>query len=124
MFRINLLSVLLVAFLLSPVFAEDAPATDDKAKEHKGHSLKDIIEKADTNKDGKLDKDELAAIKNVKNQERLKKLDTNGDGIVDEKEIEVGLENAAKHTHPKKDAAAADSKEEKPADSKPAADTK
>ena len=102
------LAVLAAACLTVVMFDRTVSAADEDPAAKPHHTLKDIIEKADTNHDGKIDKDELAAVKNVKSAERLKKLDTNNDGIIDEDEIKVGLANAAKHAHKNPDAAATD----------------
>lgn len=78
----KLLAISALALILSgPAFAEDAAAPD-----HKGPGP--MFERADTNHDGLLSKEEFMA----KHEETFKRLDTNGDGSISKEEIEVGRE--------------------------------
>ena len=52
---------------------------------HSGDHM-NLMEQADTNKDGKVSFDEFKAFHDAKMQEMFKKLDTNGDGFVDKDE--------------------------------------
>ena len=88
-----------ISFMLTASsFAEDG----DKGKGKKGDMRKKIMEKFDTNKDGKLDETEKAALKKAMEERRangegkgkkgdkrkkiMEKFDTNKDGKLDEAE--------------------------------------
>ncbi len=67
------------------VFAEDVPPPpSDKPN--------GMIDKADSNKDGKVTYDEFKAAREVKMQEHFNKLDANGDGAVDKEEAHKARE--------------------------------
>ncbi len=46
-----------------------------------------FIKRADTNSDGKISKEEFAALGKQENEERFSRMDANGDGVVDQDEI-------------------------------------
>ena len=65
-------------------------AEGDKARpdgEGKGARGEGLFARVDTNKDGKIDKDELAGVKEEKLAGMLKKWDANNDGEIDDKEM-------------------------------------
>jgi hypothetical protein len=78
-------SVLLVAAAAGFAFADkgdgDGKRGDRKAK---------LLEKYDANKDGELDKAELATMKKERAAKRFAKLDTNKDGVLSLAEFEQG----------------------------------
>jgi Ca2+-binding EF-hand superfamily protein len=73
--------VILLTICMSGLVAFAAD-TDKKEK----RSRKTLLEKYDTNKDGKLDKSERQAMHKDRQAEALKKYDKNGDGKLDESE--------------------------------------
>lgn len=75
----------LVLILQGMAWAGDQP--DAEGGEHHG-----MLEKADTNKDGKLSYDESKAFQEKRMQERFKKMDANNDGFVDKDEVRKGRE--------------------------------
>ena len=74
------------------VFAEDVPPPpSDKPN--------GIIDKADSNKDGKVTYDEFKAAREVKMQENFNKLDADGDGAVDKAEEQKAREARREKRH-------------------------
>lgn len=72
----NKLAILLAAFLLlnvTQVFAEDSMPPEHKMD-------------ADTNKDGKISRDEFRAAHEKRSDAMFKRMDTNGDGFIDQNE--------------------------------------
>jgi Ca2+-binding EF-hand superfamily protein len=64
------------------------------AEEHEGGEKKPrgMMEKADSNKDGKVSYDEFKAFHETKMQEHFKKEDLNGDGSLDKEEVKKARE--------------------------------
>lgn len=52
-----------------------------------GRDPRELLRRADTNGDGKLDKKEFVAARTAEMEEMFGRIDTNGDGLVDEQEI-------------------------------------
>ena len=67
-----------------------APRPDFKAK-HEARK-QEMLQKFDTNKDGKLDDNERAAARDAMVTERFKKLDTDGNGQISLSEFKAGRE--------------------------------
>ena len=64
-------------FAAAQAYADDAAPTPD----HPMHRMD-----ADTNKDGKVSRDEFRAAQEKRSDEMFKRMDTNGDGFIDENE--------------------------------------
>jgi len=64
-------------FAAGQTYAEDAAPTAD----HPPHRMD-----ADTNKDGKISRDEFRAAQEKRSDEMFKRMDTNGDGVIDQDE--------------------------------------
>jgi hypothetical protein len=89
------LSAIVVAAILavSTSFAADGdkPRADGEGK-GKGARGEGLFARVDANKDGKIDKDELAGVKEEKLAAMLKKWDANNDGEIDDKEMVLAKE--------------------------------
>ena len=87
--HLSLLALTMFGFGTLALRAEDTTAPSTDTAKHKGEFRKKILEKFDTNHDGKLDDTEKAAAKAAMqkhHQEMLAKYDTNGDGKLDPSE--------------------------------------
>lgn len=75
------------------------PDQAERMKMHEARKAK-MLEKFDTNKDGKLDDTERAAAKETRAAERFKKLDVNGDGKLSFDEFKAGRQGrGGMHRH-------------------------
>lgn len=108
-----LFSLCTASLALAPFTVQAEGDGGDKPKEGKHHAR--MLEKFDTNKDGKLDDTEKAAAqaaREARKAEMLKKYDANGDGKLDDTE-KAAAKAEWKKDHKKDDAA-------KPAETAPA----
>jgi len=71
-------------------------AAEGEPKPKPARALPDSVKKYDKNGDGKLDQDEIAALRKDRQEEMLKKYDKNGDGKLDEAESKVRAEELRK----------------------------
>jgi hypothetical protein len=95
--------VMAAIFVASTSFAAegDKPKGDGEGK-GKGARGEGLFAKVDANKDGKIDKDELAGVKEEKLAAMLKKWDANNDGEIDEKEMALAKEAMKKRMEERK----------------------
>ena len=73
-----------------------AQAADEDTKPKPPPALPDSVKKYDKNGDGKIDKEEQAAMQKDRQAEFLKKYDKNGDGKIDEAERQAIQEERKK----------------------------
>src|SRR3569623_832006 len=66
---------------------------------HGGAARAEILQKYDTNKDGKLDDAEKAAMRDARATEAFSKLDTNKDGQLSLDEFKAGRAKMGMHRH-------------------------
>lgn len=66
---------------------------------HGGEGRAEMLAKFDTNKDGKLDETERAAMRDERAAKTFKKLDTNGDGQISLEEFKAGRSKMGMHRH-------------------------
>jgi Ca2+-binding EF-hand superfamily protein len=81
-----ILSALTTLAFVSPIFAEGKE--DRKGKGIPEEKRAELLEKFDTDKDGKLDEEERKAARAAFKEEFMKKFDTNGDGEISDEERE------------------------------------
>jgi len=86
-------SMIVLALSLGGLLAQ---AADGEAKPKPAPALPDWVKKYDKNGDGKLDREESAALQKDRQQEMLKKYDKNGDGKLDEEERKAMMEERRK----------------------------
>jgi len=93
-FAVSAGAALLLA-LQGTAWAEEPPPPPPG--EEGGHH--GMMEKADTNHDGKISYDEFKAFHETKMQEHFKKEDLNGDGFIDKEEARKGREMMREKMH-------------------------
>ena len=71
-------------------------AADEDTKPTPTPALPESVKKYDKNGDGKIDKEEQAAMQKARQAEYLKKYDKNGDGKIDEAERQAIIEERKK----------------------------
>ena len=81
-------TLLLTASLLVPMVLQAAPPEDGKGKGPRGQRSvpAEVLEKFDTDGDGKLSKEERKAAHEARKAERIAKYDTDGDGELSDAE--------------------------------------
>ncbi len=98
-FALAAIALTTLSLVASPVFAEDspppptenAPLDAKKAADFEKRG-KEMFDKTDTDKDGFISKDEMAASQKERMDEMFNKTDTNSDGKLSPEELKAGRE--------------------------------